>query len=946
MGRGDDLSKKIIESLKQRAGELAEESKSNKENADSYNKNTDAINKNTEARKKNTEQTKKSVTQQSREEQAKKDEIEKLKQINESLRIRHQNSEDVLRQKKKELDITIKGRDAQKSEALFIKESAKARKEELALLKEDIILRSKEANIRLKEDKKKDIEQIRKLTNANKELEVVKKRASAQNEKEKKQLKSLRLQREKNKEVLRNLNVIAKQHGITLKDLTGNLDLVKKAVRGDVRAMGQLKRAMREATKQGTVLNEKLGILSVRSQRNVGGAFSVLRSKLLLASFGFSVTAGNVLKLISAYGQQERAEKSLATALESTNYSSGQTASSLIEYAGALQKATGVTDELIIESSALLATFTQISGEVFTRTQNSILDVTIAMNQGNVTTETLKTSTIQLGKALNDPVKGLSALSRVGIQFSKDQKELIKQFVEMGDITSAQNIILDEMDVQFGGMSEAFRQTAEGSLMALNSAFGDLQERMGGFLANAGVVDVFNGLANAINKINPSHVANISASITSLGLALSMGKIVGGAKALGMFFKVASSKGVATGMRFLTKASKGLALFVRGLSGLTVIGAGTILLDILGVFKKMDKPVENVAENIQKIREGALKIPVKNLEQELQIAKDQYANLLESIKQQSEVVDEAIYDRQHHFYKGRIELQNKLIKEEEDLLNLSRQERDELELHVKAIQDRINKQEELKLALSKSTGFEASDEVSLYNTVEKMLKQTTTAQELYTEELLAYVDALAQENGVSMAMLELRENLVLKLDDLRNGQQKYKEALDKSKKSVKEIKDEQEKAWDSSKLLEEGVRSVAGALADVIIEGKRLEQLDLGKILLKSVLSTAINMGINTLMGNIFSAPMHSGGQVSKYHSGGLTQNEVPAILEQGEFVVRKEAVDSVGLETLNRINQSGSTGSVNISFTGNVLSQDFIEDEAIPIIKEAVRRGADIGVS
>ena len=35
--------------------------------------------------------------------------------------------------------------------------------------------------------------------------------------------------------------------------------------------------------------------------------------------------------------------------------------------------------------------------------------------------------------------------------------------------------------------------------------------------------------------------------------------------------------------------------------------------------------------------------------------------------------------------------------------------------------------------------------------------------------------------------------------------------------------------------------------------------------------------------------------------------------------------------------------GGVTVNFTGNVLSQDFIEDEAIPMIKEALRRGADL---
>ena len=61
---------------------------------------------------------------------------------------------------------------------------------------------------------------------------------------------------------------------------------------------------------------------------------------------------------------------------------------------------------------------------------------------------------------------------------------------------------------------------------------------------------------------------------------------------------------------------------------------------------------------------------------------------------------------------------------------------------------------------------------------------------------------------------------------------------------------------------------------------------------------------------------------------------------------MQRSAVESVGLEAMNRINQGGSAGNVNISFSGNVMSQDFIEDEAIPMIKEAIRRGADIGVS
>ena len=67
---------------------------------------------------------------------------------------------------------------------------------------------------------------------------------------------------------------------------------------------------------------------------------------------------------------------------------------------------------------------------------------------------------------------------------------------------------------------------------------------------------------------------------------------------------------------------------------------------------------------------------------------------------------------------------------------------------------------------------------------------------------------------------------------------------------------------------------------------------------------------------------------------------------ERGEFVMNRDAVDSVGVETMNRINMGGGAGGVNVSFSGNINSDDFIESEAIPKIKEAIRRGADIGVS
>ena len=87
---------------------------------------------------------------------------------------------------------------------------------------------------------------------------------------------------------------------------------------------------------------------------------------------------------------------------------------------------------------------------------------------------------------------------------------------------------------------------------------------------------------------------------------------------------------------------------------------------------------------------------------------------------------------------------------------------------------------------------------------------------------------------------------------------------------------------------------------------------------------------------------MAQGGMVGgRRHSQGGTMIEA----ERGEYVISRRGVDAIGIEALNRINAGAGGGSVNISFAGNVLSKDFIEDEAIPQIKEAIRRGADIGI-
>jgi hypothetical protein len=93
--------------------------------------------------------------------------------------------------------------------------------------------------------------------------------------------------------------------------------------------------------------------------------------------------------------------------------------------------------------------------------------------------------------------------------------------------------------------------------------------------------------------------------------------------------------------------------------------------------------------------------------------------------------------------------------------------------------------------------------------------------------------------------------------------------------------------------------------------------------------------------GGVYGKFEHGGYVGGRPHSQGGTIIEA----ERGEFVMSRNAVESIGLETLNQMNQSGGGASINVSVTGNVLTQDFVEGELAESIKEAVRRGSDFGI-
>lgn len=169
----------------------------------------------------------------------------------------------------------------------------------------------------------------------------------------------------------------------------------------------------------------------------------------------------------------EQAQAQLNAVLESTNGAAGLSADQINELANAYSTLTMFDDEAIVGAESVLLTFTEIGEDVFPTAVESILDVSQALGQD------LQSSTVQIGKALNDPIAGISALSRVGVSFTEDQKEMIKSLVESGDTMGAQKIILAELQKEFGGSAEAAGQTMAGQLAILNNEFENVKEEAG-----------------------------------------------------------------------------------------------------------------------------------------------------------------------------------------------------------------------------------------------------------------------------------------------------------------------------------------------------------------------------------------------------------------------------------------------------------------------------------
>lgn len=213
------------------------------------------------------------------------------------------------------------------------------------------------------------------------------------------------------------------------------------------------------------------GRVGAFARSNMGMATAVGAGAAAVSGFAAVVQHG-----MRGLIEHEKVAAQTTATIKSTGGAANVTRQQIEDLATALERKTGADGDAIQSGQNLLLTFTNVRNEagkgrdIFTQTTRTMLDMSVAMGQSTTT------SAIQLGKALNDPVKGVTALTKVGVTFTQAQRDQIAAAVKAGDTYKAQGVILAELNKEFGGSAAAQGNTLAGKVARFGRAWDEASE--------------------------------------------------------------------------------------------------------------------------------------------------------------------------------------------------------------------------------------------------------------------------------------------------------------------------------------------------------------------------------------------------------------------------------------------------------------------------------------
>lgn len=222
---------------------------------------------------------------------------------------------------------------------------------------------------------------------------------------------------------------------------------------------------------------------------------------------------------------QRQAMAQVEATLASMGNAAGRTSEELLKASDAMELNSLFDGDVILKQvTANLLTFGNVAGEQFDKAQQAAIDMATRLGGEP------QAAAIMLGKALNDPIKGITALTRVGVSFSEQQQNQIKAMAEAGDVAGAQSLILAELEKQYGGAAQAAANTDpfRKSAVAMGQAGDAIGEALLPLLPP--LTNAITGILQAFTNLDPgiqTFIIGAAAIAAAIGpVLLALGAIV------------------------------------------------------------------------------------------------------------------------------------------------------------------------------------------------------------------------------------------------------------------------------------------------------------------------------------------------------------------------------------------------------------------------------------
>ena len=781
------------------------------------------------------------------------------------------------------------------------------------------------------------------------------------------------------------------------KKLTGSTVAVAKATKGST-----------AATTQATVATSLLGTGTKRLAKNnsmLANSFATLRSKLLLISFGAMIVERAFVSLVKTSGRLEAANDKLRVGLANVANTTEGVTQRLVDYSSALQKVTAFGDEMITTGMVQFTTF-GLNEQAIKSLTPQVLNVARAIQTASGAMPDLNSLFIAFGKATTT---GIGTLTRYGVVLTEAEREQLKLMdanesaVEIAKILERQYGgladayakttagMLEAAAAARGDAAEALGEVLAPAVLAVSKGLKVMFEAMsptrikqyGSGLGIAAIATT--GLAVATGRLN-LQLALTSKAMTRTGIGalvviagLAVGKILDlfGAFEDGEDTIIDSEKSfnklneaLKNTIELQEKYSVIMKKFNEEMDDLNketldgLIGAMKALADEM---RKQDEKA--LTEEIRKLNEEKKKLEQQIKDEiRLQAELDEIDRKLLVTLKAIAVADKELTlanQEKNALFDNQITIQEKLMANDEKWMQV--QEKLTVAQNEFDVAGQAAAQRELNAVKKESISLRLQE-----------LDQET--QGMILKENRAVLDGRQTELQAEQNIIDTQRNQleqqyfdILHSDD-PDTRLAFKQAqleLDQQQLDLtsKIFQTEQAVMVARIQMWSKGIAAIGNILgansrnaklaANIQVLASVVDAFAAAQSSFAAAATHPLTVLNPAYPGIVYATTLASGlaqaasakAAADKMEQGGLiggrrhSQGGTMINAEAGEFVMSRDAVDSVGIENLNRMNQGGG-GAITVNVSGNVMSQDFVEGELAEQIKEATRRGTDFGLS